>query len=98
MSTKSVESVRRPVGRPADWKLRERVFRAVCRAGAVSFNTAPRIAKLVKTDLVTVNNHLRVLASFGLVEVVGAENRPGRGRPSKVYALTEFGEAVSTFR
>ncbi len=93
------------VGRPANWSNRERIFRALCRGGAVSFNTAPRIAKLLgltkedgSLDMVTVNNHLRSFSSHGLIEVVGKENRPGRGRPSKVYALTQLGEAASTFR
>lgn len=96
------------VGRPANWSNRERIFRALCRGGAVNFDTAPRIAKLLKLtkeikgeakpDMVTVNNHLRNLTSLGLIKVVGKENRPGRGRPSKVYALTPMGQVASTFR
>lgn len=93
------------VGRPANWTTRMGIFRALARGGAVSFNTAPRIAKLLKLtkddgslDMVTVNNHLRTLAKHGLIEAVGKENRPGRGRPSTVYALTPLGNVAATFR
>ena len=100
--------MRRPVGRPANWVLREKIFRAIARSGAVQFRTAPRIAKLLRLtkavddemviDVVTVNNHLRRLEECGLIAQVGEENRAGRGRPSKVFSLTPLGEVAATFR
>lgn len=93
------------VGKPANWTVRMGIFRALCRGGAVTFRTAPRIASLLKLekddgklDTVTVNNHLRKLSNEGLIEAVGKENRAGRGRPSTVYALTTLGEVAATFR
>ena len=93
------------LGRNANGTLRGQIFRLVGRSGAVKFQTAPRIPKNLKLnkvttvngeevskfDTVTVNNHLRALATLGFIEAVGKENRPGKGRPSTVFNLTASG-------
>lgn len=103
MESTMSNNITNPVGRPANWQLRERIFRCVAAGGAVKFRTSSRIrSRLGKNgtppSAVTVNNHLRNLASQGFISIVGEENSAGRGRPAKVYALTPLGAVAASFR
>ena len=91
------------VGRKADLATREQVFRCVAADGADSFATVPAMVNRLSkrgnaVNAVTVNNHLRALKAAGIVEVIGKQNAPGRGRPAAVWGLTARGEEVSALR
>jgi predicted ArsR family transcriptional regulator len=47
------------------------------------------IARALKLSAPNVRHHLSVLCSDGLVETVDVTRRGGRGRPEKVYALSQ---------
>lgn len=51
--------------------------------------SAREIARALKLSAPNVRHHLSVLCSDGRVEISGVHNREGRGRPEKVYALSE---------
>lgn len=59
---------------------------------------SPReIARALKLSAPNVRHHLSVLCSDGRVEMTAVHNREGRGRPEKVYSLSEaaLGDNVS---
>ncbi|MBN8657490.1 MAG: winged helix-turn-helix transcriptional regulator [Anaerolineae bacterium] len=47
------------------------------------------IARALKLSAPNVRHHLSVLCSDGRVEMTAVHNREGRGRPEKVYSLSE---------
>lgn len=47
------------------------------------------IARALKLSAPNVRHHLSVLCSDGRVEMMSIRNREGRGRPEKVYALSQ---------
>lgn len=103
--TRNINPTPSIVGRRANWELRARIFRSLAAGGAVTFRTAPRIARRLDLtkgdgtlDTVTVNNHLRSLGEAGLIEVVGEEKSGSRGRPAKVFGLTALGRAAAAFK
>ncbi len=51
--------------------------------------SAREIARATKMSPATVRHHLRVLAADGRLEMAPAQEREGRGRPEKVYALPQ---------
>lgn len=59
---------------------------------------SPReIARALKLSAPNVRHHLSVLCSDGRVEMTAVRNREGKGRPEKVYSLSEaaLGDNVS---
>ena len=51
--------------------------------------SAREIARALKMSAPNVRHHLSVLCSDGRVEFVSVNNREGRGRPEKVYSLSQ---------
>lgn len=51
--------------------------------------SAREIARALKLSAPNVRHHLSVLCSDGRVEMTAIHNREGRGRPEKVYSLSE---------
>ena len=51
--------------------------------------SAREIARALKLSAPNVRHHLSVLSSDGRVEMTSVHNREGRGRPEKVYSLSE---------
>jgi predicted ArsR family transcriptional regulator len=51
--------------------------------------SAREIARALKLSAPNVRHHLAVLCSDGRVEMTSIHNREGRGRPEKVYSLSE---------
>lgn len=51
--------------------------------------SAREIARALKLSAPNVRHHLSVLCSDGRVEMTAVHNREGRGRPEKVYSLSE---------
>lgn len=51
--------------------------------------SAREIARALKLSAPNVRHHLSVLCSDGRVEMASVHNREGRGRPEKVYALSQ---------
>lgn len=51
--------------------------------------SAREIARALKLSAPNVRHHLSVLCSDGRVEMTSVHNREGRGRPEKVYSLSE---------
>lgn len=51
--------------------------------------SAREIARALKLSAPNVRHHLSVLRSDGRVEMTAVHNREGRGRPEKVYSLSE---------
>lgn len=51
--------------------------------------SAREIARALKLSAPNVRHHLSVLCSDGRVEMTSIHNREGRGRPEKVYSLSE---------
>lgn len=51
--------------------------------------SAREIARALKMSAPNVRHHLSVLCSDGRVEFVSVNNREGRGRPEKMYSLSE---------
>ena len=51
--------------------------------------SAREIARALKLSAPNVRHHLSVLCSDGRVELTALNNREGRGRPEKVYSLSE---------
>lgn len=51
--------------------------------------SAREIARALKLSAPNVRHHLSVLSSDGRVEMTNIHNRVGRGRPEKVYSLSE---------
>lgn len=51
--------------------------------------SAREIARALKLSAPNVRHHLSVLSSDGRVEMTSIHNREGRGRPEKVYSLSE---------
>lgn len=51
--------------------------------------SAREIARALKLSAPNVRHHLSVLCSDGRVEMTAVNNREGRGRPEKVYSLSE---------
>ena len=51
--------------------------------------SAREIARALKLSAPNVRHHLAVLCSDGRVEMTATNNREGRGRPEKVYSLSQ---------
>ena len=51
--------------------------------------SAREIARALKLSAPNVRHHLSVLCSDGRVEMTSTHNREGRGRPEKVYSLSQ---------
>ena len=51
--------------------------------------SAREIARALKMSAPNVRHHLSVLCSDGRVELTGLHNRDGRGRPEKLYSLSQ---------
>jgi predicted ArsR family transcriptional regulator len=51
--------------------------------------TSIELARALLVTAANVRHHLRILTEAGLVEVVGQEHMRRRGRPTKLYRLTE---------
>jgi predicted ArsR family transcriptional regulator len=51
--------------------------------------SAREIARALKISAPNVRHHLSVLCSDGRVEFVAVKNRDGRGRPEKLYSLSQ---------
>lgn len=51
--------------------------------------SAREIARALKMSAPNVRHHLSVLCSDGRVEFVSVKNREGRGRPEKLYSLSQ---------
>lgn len=51
--------------------------------------SAREVARALKLSAPNVRHHLSVLCSDGRVEMTAVHNREGRGRPEKVYSLSE---------
>ena len=51
--------------------------------------TSVELSRALLVTSANVRHHLRLLKKAGLVEIVGKESARGRGRPMKVYSLTE---------
>jgi predicted ArsR family transcriptional regulator len=51
--------------------------------------TSIELSRALMVTAANIRHHLRLLDDDGLVEVVGQEPVRGRGRPMKIYALTE---------
>ena len=51
--------------------------------------SAREIARALKMSAPNVRHHLSVLCSDGRVEFVSVNNREGRGRPEKLYSLSQ---------
>ncbi len=51
--------------------------------------SAREIARALKLSAPNVRHHLSVLCSDGRVEMTAVHNREGRGRPEKMYSLSE---------
>jgi predicted ArsR family transcriptional regulator len=66
--------------------VRQKVLAYVKKIRAVS---AREIARALKMSAPNVRHHLSVLCSDGRVEVVAVNNRKGRGRPEKLYSLSQ---------
>jgi predicted ArsR family transcriptional regulator len=82
-----------PGGSAADAPTRERVARFILEAGA---QTAAQLAERLDLTPAAVRRHLDQLLEEGAVEArdpkpVGPAGHRGRGRPAKVFALTELG-------
>lgn len=52
-------------------------------------SSAREIARALKMSAPNVRHHLSVLCSDGRVEFVAVNNREGRGRPEKLYSLSQ---------
>jgi len=52
-------------------------------------SSAREIARALKMSAPNVRHHLAVLCSDGRVEFVAVNNREGRGRPEKLYSLSQ---------
>ena len=50
--------------------------------------TATEISHVLGTTAANVRHHLSVLVEIGVVEVISSRPQSGRGRPSKLYALS----------
>lgn len=53
------------------------------------FASAREIARALKLSAPNVRHHLSILCSDGRVEMTSTHNREGRGRPEKVYSLSQ---------
>jgi predicted ArsR family transcriptional regulator len=51
--------------------------------------SAREIARALKMSAPTVRHHLSILCSDGRVELMTVNNREGRGRPEKIYSLSQ---------
>jgi predicted ArsR family transcriptional regulator len=61
-------------------------------------SSAREIARALKMSAPNVRHHLSVLCSDGRVEFTAVNNREGRGRPEKIYSLSQaaLGDNLST--
>lgn len=65
---------------------RQRILTHLKKARSAS---AREIARALKLSAPNVRHHLSVLTSDGRVEMTSIHNREGRGRPEKVYSLSQ---------
>lgn len=78
-----------------DERTRDRVCQQVLEAGPV---TAAELARSLKLTPAAVRRHLDVLLEQGLVTVreASAHGQRGRGRPARLFVLTDAGHAAMT--
>ena len=65
---------------------RQKIFAHLKKTRSASVR---EIARALKLSAPNVRHHLSVLCSDGRVEMTAVHNREGRGRPEKVYSLSE---------
>lgn len=56
--------------------------------------TSNEISRLLNSTPANIRHHLKRLAQDGLIHTIGSRPAHGRGRPSKVYALTSKGNGL----
>lgn len=83
------QAQKNPVGRPLTEK-GARVKRAVIRAieahGSEGFTVA-ELARQIKQNRVTVNNHVNLMVQAGKLQRADVVKSGGRGRPQRVYRV-----------
>ena len=65
---------------------RQKVLTYLAKNRAVS---APQVGRALKMSAANVRHHLSVLCSDGRASIVGLAKKDGRGRPIKLYGLSE---------